>query len=177
MWSYIKRIVSVGNLSETRAEAVPAQQGLRTVLGRSLFVRHVDTGSCNACELEIQALHNPYYNLEAFGVRFVASPRHADLLLVTGPVSRAMIEPLRRAYEAMPAPKMVLAMGDCPRDGGVFAGNYACAGGLQGLIPVDAYLPGCPPDPQQLLAAILQLVQRRLLPADSAAPKSGRVVD
>lgn len=176
MWKYLRRIGRWGNLSEGRL-VTRSTRGIQGLLGRSLFVRHLDAGSCNACELEIQALHNPLYNLEAYGVRFVASPRHADLLLVTGPVSRAMIEPLRRTYQAMPTPKMVLAMGDCPRDGGVFAKTYACAAGIGDLIPVDAYLPGCPPDPEQLMAAILALLEERWLHPDSLTPRSHKAAD
>lgn len=176
MWKYLRKIGQWGNLTE-EPPLTESTRDIRALLGRSLFIRHLDAGSCNACELEIQALHNPFYNLEAQGVRFVASPRHADLLLVTGPVSRAMIEPLRRTYQAMPTPKMVLAMGDCPRDGGVFAKTYACEAGIGDLIPVDAYLPGCPPDPERLLAAILTLLEERWLPRGNSTPGSHKAAD
>src|SRR5262244_4043273 len=118
-------------------------------LGRSLSIRQVDAGSCNGCELEIHALSNPFYDLERFGLCFVASPRHADVLLVTGPVTHNMAEALRRTYEATPDPKWVVAVGDCGRDGGCFAGSYAVAGGVGAVLPVDLHIPGCPPTPQQ----------------------------
>jgi len=120
-------------------------------LGRSLSVRHLDSGSCNACELEIHALNNPFYDLERFGVRFVASPRHADALLVTGPVTRNMLEAVNRTYDATPSPKWVIASGACARDGHVFKGSYAVVGGLGEVLPVDIYIPGCPPSPTALL--------------------------
>src|SRR5437867_6513645 len=123
----------------------------RKLFGRSLSIREVDAGSCNGCELEIHALNNPFYDLERFGLRFVASPRHADVLLVTGPVTHNMAEALRRTYEATPDPKWVVAVGDCGRDGGCFAGSYAVAGGVGAVLPVDLHIPGCPPSPQQLL--------------------------
>lgn len=130
----------------------------RRKLGRSLAIREVDAGSCNGCELEINALGNAFYDLERFGLRFVASPRHADLLLVTGPVTRNMAEALRRTYDATPAPKWVVAAGDCACDGGCFAGSYAVAGGVSAVVPVDLHVPGCPPDPWTLLAALTALV-------------------
>jgi len=128
------------------------------LLGRGLAIRHVDAGSCNGCELEIHAANNPYYNLEGLGIKFVASPRHADLLLVTGPVARNMEEALRRTYEAMPAPKLVVAIGDCGCDGGVFGENYASRGRVSNVIPVDVAVPGCPPDPRAILQGILTAV-------------------
>ncbi len=127
-------------------------------LGRSLSIRQVDAGSCNGCELEIHALNNVYYDLERFGLRFVASPRHADVLLVTGPVAANMREGLVRTYHATPEPKWVIASGDCACTGGVFAGSYALAGRVADIIPVDLHIPGCPPSPTQLLAALLALV-------------------
>src|SRR5258706_14585529 len=130
----------------------------RTRLGRSLAIRQVDAGSCNGCELEILALNIPVYDLERFGLRFVASPRHADVLLVTGPVTRNMVEALRRTYEATPDPKWVVAVGDCGRDGGCFAGSYAVAGGVGAVLPVDLHIPGCPPSPLQLLEGLLALL-------------------
>jgi len=128
-------------------------------LGRSLAIREVDAGSCNGCELEIHALNNAYYDLERFGFHFVASPRHADVLLVTGPVTANMREALERTYHATPDPKWVVAVGDCGRDGGVFAGGYACVGGVAEVIPVDLHIPGCPPSPIQLLEGLLALLQ------------------
>ena len=128
-------------------------------LGRSLAIREVDAGSCNGCELEIHALNNPFYDLERFGLRFVASPRHADLLLVTGPVTHNMVEALRRTYNAVPAPKWVVAAGDCAANCGVFAGSYAVAGAVADIIPVDLHIRGCPPTPLQLLEGLLALLQ------------------
>lgn len=128
------------------------------VLGRALAIRHVDAGSCNGCELEIHALNNAYYDLERFGMRFVASPRHADLLLVTGPVTRNMREALERTYAAMPAPKWVVAVGGCARDGGCFAGSYAVEGGVSNVLPVDLHIPGCPPRPVEILRGLLALL-------------------
>src|SRR5215472_15777081 len=127
-------------------------------LGRSLAIREVDAGSCNGCELEIHALGNAFYDIERFGVRFVASPRHADVLLVTGPVTRNMQEALRRTYEATPDPKWVVAVGDCAADGGIFAGSYAVAGGVHEVVPVDLHIRGCPPSPLQLLKGLLALL-------------------
>jgi NADH-quinone oxidoreductase B subunit len=132
----------------------------RESLGRSLSIRMVDAGSCNGCELEINALNNPFYDLERFGLHFVASPRHADVLMVTGPVTRNMAEALQRTYEATPAPKWVIAVGDCAKGGGCFAGSYAIAGGVEAVVPVDLYIPGCPPDPTALLKGLLALVER-----------------
>src|SRR5262245_38542423 len=129
-------------------------------LGRSLSIREVDAGSCNGCELEIHALNNPFYDLERFGLRFVASPRHADVLLVTGPVSTNMRQALRRTYDATPDPKWVVAVGDCAVDGGIFAGSYAVAGGVENVVPVDLHIRGCPPRPTQLLAGLLALLER-----------------
>ncbi|MBV8168082.1 MAG: NADH-quinone oxidoreductase subunit NuoB [Alphaproteobacteria bacterium] len=127
-------------------------------LGRSLAIRHVDAGSCNGCELEIHALGNALYDLERFGLRFVASPRHADVLFVTGPVTHNMTEALRRTYDATPAPKWVVAVGACAADGGIFAGSYACAGGVSAIVPVDLHIPGCPPTPAALLRGLLALL-------------------
>ncbi len=130
----------------------------RRKLGRSLSIRQVDAGSCNGCELEIHALQNVYYDLERFGLRFVASPRHADVLLVTGPVTHNMRQALERTYHATPNPKWVVAAGDCGFDGGVFAGSYACAGGVSAVIPVDLHIRGCPPSPVALLQGLIALV-------------------
>jgi Ni,Fe-hydrogenase III small subunit len=130
----------------------------RVRLGRSLSIREIDAGSCNGCELEIHALGNAFYDLERFGFRFVASPRHADVLLVTGPVTKNMREALLRTYQAAPAPKWVISAGDCAKDGGIFAGSYACAGGVSSVIPVDVHIPGCPPSPLALLKGLLSLM-------------------
>jgi Ni,Fe-hydrogenase III small subunit len=127
-------------------------------LGRSLSIREVDAGSCNGCELEIHALSNVFYDLERIGLHFVASPRHADVLLVTGPVTCNMREALERTYRATPDPKWVVAVGDCARDGGIFAGSYACVGGASKIIPVDLHIPGCPPSPVALLQGLIALV-------------------
>lgn len=131
----------------------------RQHLGRSLSIRAVDAGSCNGCELEIHALNNAYYDIERFGLRFVASPRHADVLLVTGPVTRNMRVALERTYNATPDPKWVVAVGDCALDGGCFAGSYAVVGGVAEVIPVDLSVPGCPPRPVEILKGLLTLLQ------------------
>jgi len=128
-------------------------------LGRTLSIREVDAGSCNGCELEIHALNNVLYDLERFGLRFVASPRHADVLRVTGPVTVNMREALERTYRATPDPKWVVAVGDCARNGGVFAGSAACVGGVSAVLPVDLHIPGCPPSPNALLKGLLALVE------------------
>lgn len=132
----------------------------RQRLGRSLAIREVDAGSCNGCELEIHALNNPYYDLERFGLRFVASPRHADVLMVTGPVTRNMREALLRTYDATPDPKWVVAVGDCGKDGGCFAGSYAVVGGVSDVVPVDLHIPGCPPSPLALLRGLIALLEQ-----------------
>jgi len=134
---------------------------LLRLLGRALAIRQVDAGSCNGCELEIHAINNPYYNLEGRGIKFVASPRHADLLLVTGPVSRNMEEALRRTYEATPDPKLVVAVGDCGCTGGIFGESYASCGRVSNVIPVDVAVPGCPPSPVQIIQGILTAVSAR----------------
>jgi Ni,Fe-hydrogenase III small subunit len=133
----------------------------RRIFGRSLAIREVDAGSCNGCELEITALGNPVYDCERFGVRFVASPRHADLLLVTGPVTRNMEVPLRKTWEATPDPKLVVAIGDCARTCGVFRGSYAVAGSVDQVIPVDVFILGCPPEPVDILQGILRALDLR----------------
>jgi Ni,Fe-hydrogenase III small subunit len=139
--------------------AARLDQTARARLGRSLSIREVDAGSCNGCELEIHALNNPFYDLERFGLRFVASPRHADVLLVTGPVTTNMREALERTYAATPDPKWVVAVGDCAFDGGLFAGSYAVVGGVGSVVPVDLHIRGCPPAPAQLLAGLLALLE------------------
>jgi Ni,Fe-hydrogenase III small subunit len=131
----------------------------RRKLGRSLAIREVDAGSCNGCELEIHALNNAFYDLERFGLRFVASPRHADVLLVTGPVTKNMREALLRTYAATPDPKWVVAVGDCAANGGIFAGSYAVEGGVSKVVPVDLHIRGCPPTPEQLLKGLLALLE------------------
>ena len=140
-------------------EANRAGEKIRALLGRALNIRQVDAGSCNGCEAEITALSNPYYDLERFGIHFVASPKHADMLLVTGPVARNMEEALRRAYEAMPSPGLVIAVGTCGCSSGIFAGSYAVTGPVDQVIPVDGYIPGCPPTPAMLLTGILRAIR------------------
>jgi|SRR5579862_378689 len=131
----------------------------RAKLGRSLSIRQVDAGSCNGCELEIHALNNAFYDLERFGLHFVASPRHADVLMVTGPLTKNMREALLRTYNATPDPKWVVAVGACAADGGIFAGSYAVVGGVNDVVPVDLHIPGCPPSPTQLLKGLLALLE------------------
>lgn len=131
----------------------------RRRLGRSLSIREVDAGSCNGCELEIHALNNAFYDVERFGLRFVASPRHADVLLVTGPVTKNMHEALKRTWNATPDPKWVVAAGDCALDGGCFAGSYAVVGGVSAVVPVDLHIPGCPPSPSEILKGLLALLK------------------
>ena len=139
--------------------AASLDQVARKRLGRGLAIRHVDAGSCNGCELEIHALNNAFYDLERFGLRFVASPRHADVLLVTGPVTKNMKEALERTWRATPDPKWVVAIGDCGADAGVFAGSYAVVGGVSAVIPVDLVIRGCPPTPTQLLRGLISLLR------------------
>src|SRR6476660_3481589 len=139
--------------------AKSVNRAARAKLGRSLSIRQVDAGSCNGCELEIHALNNALYDLERFGLRFVASPRHADVLLVTGPVTRNMREALARTYHAMPYPKWVVAVVDCALDGGLFSGSYSVVGGVSAVVPVDLHIPGCPPRPMQLLKGLLSLLE------------------
>ncbi len=147
--------------------AASLDRAARRRLGRSLAIREVDAGSCNGCELEIHALNNAFYDLERFGLRFVASPRHADVLLVTGPVTKNMREALLRTYAATPDPKWVVAVGDCAVDGGLFAASYAVVGGVGDVVPVDLHIRGCPPTPEQLLKgliALLEPAEKRLVP-------------
>ena len=172
MLKTLRKICEVGMISEAAPQAdetlrlrAQLDQRIRSVLGRALCIRHVDAGSCNGCELEIQALNNPFYNLEGLGIRFVASPRHADLLLVTGPVAANMEAALRRVYEATPDPKLVVALGDCGCNGGIFGergasqgSNRACRGRISKVIPVDVAVPGCPPSPARIMQAILTAV-------------------
>ena len=161
----LKKITDVGIVSEPMP-AGEEQWRLRheiearilATLGRALCIRHVDAGSCNGCELEIQALNNPYYNLEGAGIKFVASPRHADMLLVTGPVSKNMVGALKRVYEATPEPKLVVAVGDCGSGRGIFCPSYAVCGKVADVIPVDVEIPGCPPSPLAMLRGIVTAV-------------------
>ena len=139
--------------------AKSVDRAARAKLGRSLSIREVDAGSCNGCELEIHALNNAFYDLERFGLRFVASPRHADVLMVTGPVTKNMHEALMRTYNATPDPKWVVAVGACAVDGGIFAGSYAVAGGVKDIVPVDLHIRGCPPSPTELLKGLLALLE------------------
>lgn len=168
MFEYLTRHLLRGPVTEAAPDpdeaALKALAGqvdalARKHLGRSLSIREVDAGSCNGCELEIHALNNPLYDLERFGIRFVASPRHADVLLVTGPVAHNMREALRRTWEATPDPKWVVACGQCAIDGGVFADSYAVVGGVEAVIPVDVKIPGCPPRPLALLSGLLALLE------------------
>ena len=166
MLKTLRQIISVGIVSEAPPKADESlrlrdglQDQIRTVLGRALCIRHIDAGSCNGCELEIHALNNILYDLERFGLRFVASPRHADVLLVTGPVTRNMREALSRTYAATPDPKWVVAVGDCARDGGLFAPSAACVGGVSQVVPVDLHIAGCPPTPHALLTGLLALLE------------------
>jgi len=140
--------------------AKAVDRAARARLGRSLSIREVDAGSCNGCELEIHALSNAFYDLERFGLRFVASPRHADVLMVTGPVTKNMREALLRTYNATPDPKWVIAVGACAVDGGIFAGSYAVEGGVKDVLPVDLTIRGCPPNPKALLAGLLALLEK-----------------
>ncbi|GAA4325772.1 hydrogenase/oxidoreductase subunit [Pigmentiphaga soli] len=169
MWKLLKQIARTGIPTEPappggeawRAAGAGLQQEILDILGRALCIRQVDAGSCNACELEVNALSNPYYNIEGLGIRFVASPRHADMLLVTGPVTLNMRDALRRAFEATPAPRLVVAAGECACTGGLFAGSYAVCGPVSSLLPVDVTIPGCPPTPLELLQGILAALRAR----------------
>ena len=145
--------------SEIEVLGKALHEEVRKRFGRSMQIREVDPGSCNGCELEISGLNSPYYDLERFGLQFVASPRHADCLLVTGPVTRNMVDPLKRTYAATPAPKIVVAIGDCARDCGIFAGGYGVVGPVSMVIPVDIVVPGCPPNPRAILSGILRALQ------------------
>jgi Ni,Fe-hydrogenase III small subunit len=179
MFDVLARIWRTGLVSEPLPDLPEAglereylQASLLAVLGRALCIRHVDAGSCNGCELEIHALTNPYYNLEGAGIRFVASPRHADMLLVTGPVTVNMEEALQRTYAATPEPKFVVAVGDCGACGGLFGESYAVRGGVAKAIPVDVTVPGCPPAPLDILRGILAATRRPAQPHRST-PRQG----
>jgi Ni,Fe-hydrogenase III small subunit len=167
MLKTLRQIGSIGIVTESAPAADESlrvvdalQERIRALLGRALCIRHVDAGSCNGCELEIHALNNPLYNLEGLGIRFVASPRHADVLLVTGPVSRHMEAALRSTYEATPDPKVVVALGDCGCTGAIFGENDAGRGRVANVIPVDVAIPGCPPSPTRILEGILTILVR-----------------
>lgn len=181
MWKILKQIAHSGICTEAapagsddlHAGAQRIQQEILDILGRALAIREVDAGSCNGCELEIHALNNPYYNIEGLGIKFVASPRHADMLLVTGPVSRNMEVALRRTYDATPAPKLVVAIGDCGCSGGIFGETYASCGRVSNVIPVDVAVPGCPPAPLDILRGILTAV-RGTSSAGAKTPDAGQ---
>jgi Ni,Fe-hydrogenase III small subunit len=153
----VARPATSGEALEQLAKAVAERA--RGRLGRSLSIREIDAGSCNGCELEIHALNNPVYDIERFGLKFVASPRHADVLMVTGPVTWNMRVALERTYAAAPQPKWVIAVGDCARNCGVFAGSYACAGAVEDVVPVDLHVAGCPPPPIEILKGLLALME------------------
>lgn len=167
MYQLLRQIARVGIKSEPppqgdetlRVAGAQLQEAVLRRFAGALTIRHVDAGSCNGCELEIHALNNAFYDLERFGLRFVASPRHADVLLVTGPLAANMREALERTWRATPDPKWVVAVGDCAVDGGLFAGSYACVGGISAAVPVDLHVRGCPPSPTQLLKGLLALLQ------------------
>ena len=169
----LKRVFRTGILTEPlpteqdglKREVERLNDEILRLLGRALTIREVDAGSCNGCELEIHAVNNPYYNLEGHGIKFVASPRHADMLLVTGPVTKNMENALRIAYDCTPDPKLVVAVGDCGCTGGIFGEGYATRGKVANVIPVDALVPGCPPPPLEILRGILGAVRRRRNPA------------
>jgi len=178
MLTILKKIATTG--IRTEPAPVPAEvegssrlhESILRTLGRALTIRQVDAGSCNGCELEIHALGNPYYNLEGLGIRFVASPRHADMLLVTGPVSKHMAVALQRTYDATPEPKLVVAVGDCGCTGGIFGESYASLGRVANVIPVDVTVPGCPPSPTALLQGILAAVTARGASEASPPPRA-----
>ena len=178
MFPMLRKILRTGIISEPAPEA---DEDLRATtqqlsdlmlkqIGRALVIRHIDAGSCNGCELEIHALNNPYYNLEAIGIKFAASPRHADLLLVTGPVAKNMETAVKRAYDATPEPRIVVAVGDCGCTGGIFGESYASCGRVSNVIPVDVSIPGCPPTPLQLMQGILAAIAPRGI---AAGPNDG----
>ena len=173
MWHLLRQIARTGIVTERTPEPAAASadadsaavqrihEDLLHILGQALSIRQVDAGSCNGCELEIHALNNPYYNLEGLGLKFVASPRHADMLLVTGPVSKHMAIALKRTYDATPEPKLVVAVGDCACDGGIFGESYASCGHVANVIPVDVVISGCPPTPTAILQGILTAISAK----------------
>jgi Ni,Fe-hydrogenase III small subunit len=166
MWPILKQIARTGFPAEAapdtndawRTERKQIESAILAILGRALCIRAVDAGSCNGCELELHALSNPFYNIEGLGIKFVASPRHADMLLVTGPVTRNMETALKQAYDATPDPKLVVAIGECACNGGIFGESYASCGRVSNVIPVDVVVPGCPPKPVDILRGILTAV-------------------
>jgi len=173
MLHVLRQIARTGIKTEARpapanetVQVARLQEAILGTLGRALTIRQVDAGSCNGCELEIHALGNPYYNLEGLGIKFVASPRHADLLLVTGPVSKHMAIALKRTYDATPDPKLVVAVGDCGCSGGIFGESYASLGRVANVIPVDVAIPGCPPTPTAILAGILAAITAAAPPSE-----------
>jgi Ni,Fe-hydrogenase III small subunit len=169
MYQILKQIYKTGIKTETPPQADESmrlieqrlQQEILDTFGGALAIRQVDAGSCNGCELEIHAVNNAYYNIEGLGIKFVASPRHADLLLVTGPVSRNMEIALKRTYDATPEPKLVVAIGDCACDGGIFGESYASCGKVANVIPVDVVVSGCPPTPTAILQGILTAISAK----------------
>ncbi len=182
MWKIASKILRTGIRTEQAppdAHAAPGaaveriQRDILDVLGRALNLRAVDAGSCNGCELELHALNNPFYNIEGLGIRFVASPRHADMLLVTGPVSRHMAFALRQTWEATPEPRIVVAIGDCGCSGGIFGESYASCGRVANVIPVDVEVPGCPPPPLAILRGILAAVRRAAGPGATGSGATG----
>jgi Ni,Fe-hydrogenase III small subunit len=180
MLHILRQIAKTGIRSEPPPEpddamvvAARLQENILRALGRALTIRQVDAGSCNGCELEIHALGNPYYNIEGLGIKFVASPRHADLLLVTGPVSKHMAIALQRTYDATPDPKLVVAVGDCGCTGGIFGEGYASLGRVANVIPVDVEVPGCPPAPTALLQGILAAIHRAAPAIGSSPTRTG----
>jgi Ni,Fe-hydrogenase III small subunit len=182
MLKTLRQIASIGIVTEAPPAADNSlrvrdvlQERIRAVLGRALCIRHVDAGSCNGCELEIHALNNPLYNLEGLGIRFVASPRHADLLLVTGPVSKHMEAALRSTYAATPDPKLVVALGDCGCTGGIFGESYASCGRVSNVVPVDVAIPGCPPSPTRILEGILAILEHSPTSAHGAVEGAPRL--
>lgn len=159
----LKNIISKAKTEPALAPmgvGLPVEESVRRLFGRSLAIRHVDAGSCNACELELHALCNPYYDLERYGISFTASPRHADVLLVTGIVTWTMADALRETFEAMPEPKWVIASGNCAIGGGLFNDSPVCAGPVSSILPVAATIPGCPPSPRAVLGALLGLLEK-----------------
>jgi len=169
MYQLIKQIIKTGIKTENppqpdeamRVDTQRLQEDILRLFGNALNIRHVDAGSCNGCELEIHAVNNAYYNIEGLGIKFVASPRHADMLLVTGPVSRHMVTALKRTFDATPEPKLVVAIGDCACDGGIFGESYASCGRIANVIPVDVVVSGCPPTPTAILQGILTAISTR----------------
>ena len=176
MLQQLRQLLRTGMPGEPAPTAAPEtviraelEQKLLSIVGRAVAIRHVDAGSCNACELELHALSNPYYNLEGLGLRFVASPRHADVLLVTGPVSTHMAIALQRTYDAMPDPKIVIAAGSCACTGGIFGESYASLGRVANVVPVNVEIAGCPPSPVELLRGLLAAVSVASAPAPPAS--------